>query len=66
MVKQTASEFFKNFDRCNVRFIKNRSKHTDGWKYFDLLNLNELFHIKFLEKKEEGLIGELNDEMDSE
>ena len=34
---------------------------ADGWKYFDLLNLNELFHIKFLEKQEEGAIEEIED-----
>ena len=39
---------------------------SDGWKFFDLLNLNELFHIKFLEKKEEGLIEEQEGQTDDQ
>ena len=38
---------------------------SDGWKYFDLRNLNELFHINFLKMKEQGLIEE-RDGMDTD
>ena len=31
----------------------------EGWKYFEIYNLNELFHYKYTEAKEKGLIGEI-------
>ena len=56
MIEDFNNSMFGLYSNSVTREVFQRQLMSDGWKYFDLKNLNELFAIKYQEKLDEGEI----------
>ena len=56
MIEDFNNSMFGLYSNSVTREVFQRQLMSDGWKYFDLKNLNELFAIKYQEKLAEGEI----------
>ena len=47
VAEEFSNDMFGPFSNSVTRPVFQRQLMSDGWKYFDLNNLNELFSIKY-------------------